>query len=336
MRGMLRGGLKMLAVFAGCAGVALGCGWGGFENSIRFGYGATDLERMRLPPLPSDPRGARKKEDDGEVVSAAQRADEADKLWDEADEAAQAGELSKAARLLRDYLACTDAFARDADWEEPTNFRERRSSALDRLDALGALERGSPAQAVRSYLDARRLYDERLDATAVSPDEREYAGLTWLADKKKEADEQIARKESERQGDFREWEREMEENIAPLARDANLADNADYLRAAGTYRAGLLNEAAERFEAVAAKYPRGEKREAALFTAGRALMRLSRTHAGDGATATSEDPCREDGCRDEAWTRARKDFGRLIEDYPRGPLRAGRARLARLPLAARR
>lgn len=308
----------MLAVLAGCAGVALGCGWGGFDNSIRFGYGATDLDRMRLPPLPTDPRGAKKKDDDEEGVSAVQRAGEADKLWDEADEAAGAGELQKAASLLRSYLARTDAFARDTEGEEPTNFRERRASALDRLDALGALERGSPAQAVRSYLAARSRFDDWLDATAVSPEERRSATFTWLPDKKREADEQIARKESEREAGFRGWEREVEENLAPLARDANLADNADYLRAAATYRAGLLNEAAELFEAVAAKYPRGEKREAALFTAGRALTRASRTHAGDGETATSTGPCREEVCRDEAWARARKNFGRLMEDYPRG------------------
>jgi TolA-binding protein len=310
--------LTTLAACAAGAGVALGCGWTGFDNSIRFGYGATDLERMRLPPLPSDPRGAKKKVDDEEVVSSRQLADEADKVWDEADEAAKAGELPKAARLLRDYLARTDAFAQNSDWEEPINFRERRSSALDRLDALGALESGSTARAVGSYLAARRRFDNWLDATAVSPDVRQYATFTWLPDKKKEADEQIARKQSERQDGFREWEREIEENLASLARDANLADNADYLRAAGTYRAGFLDQAAERFEAVAAKYPRGEKREAALFTAGRALTRASRTHAGDGETATSKDPCREEGCRDEAWSRARKNFERLIEDYPRG------------------
>ncbi len=71
-----------------CAGVALGCGWDGFPGSVRFGDGATDGERSRLPPLPFRTGGAGEKgkpparADGDDVASWKQRAAEADKLWE--------------------------------------------------------------------------------------------------------------------------------------------------------------------------------------------------------------------------------------------------------------
>src|SRR3954470_21453285 len=89
--------LWLLALFALGAGLALGCGWSGFENSVRFGYGETDLERSRLPILPPDVRGVKKtaRAEEPERVSSKQRSAEIDKLWDDACEATTAGELAK-------------------------------------------------------------------------------------------------------------------------------------------------------------------------------------------------------------------------------------------------
>src|SRR5829696_8874404 len=76
-----------------CAGVALGCGWGGVEGSVRFGEGATDRERSRLPPLPFKTGGGGERgktnarTDVDDTASWKQRAAEADKLWDDADSA---------------------------------------------------------------------------------------------------------------------------------------------------------------------------------------------------------------------------------------------------------
>src|SRR5689334_17452933 len=94
--------LSLLALFALGAGLALGCGWDGFENSVRFGYGETDLERSRLPILPPDVRGSKKSEeaDESERVTSKQRAAEIDKLWGDACEATNARDLAKARRLL--------------------------------------------------------------------------------------------------------------------------------------------------------------------------------------------------------------------------------------------
>src|SRR5919206_1822186 len=91
--------LLLLALFASCAGLALGCGWYGFENSVRFNFSATDRDRSRLPPLPRlDVRGEKKAREGERVerVSPKHLAAQLDSLWDEAVEATSAGELLKA------------------------------------------------------------------------------------------------------------------------------------------------------------------------------------------------------------------------------------------------
>lgn len=304
----------VLAALAACAGAAWGCGWNGFENSVRFGFRGTDGDRSRLPPLPAGVRGGKKSADeDEEGVTAKQRAAEINDLWKEACDAAGRGELGKAGKFLREYVERTAAFVRDAsDWEQPTNWRDRRNSAFDQLDALASLGRGSKPADVSRYLAARRAYDEWLDATAVNAEDR----VSWPADKARESKEKIERKEAERGAGMRDWAEKVGPALDGLDSDPNLADNAAYLRAVGVYRAGQPGDAAAFFEAVASRYPRGEKREAALYMAGRARMELSAAYLG-GATATSDDPCGAD-CRDEEWTSARRDFGRLLADYPRG------------------
>jgi TolA-binding protein len=296
----------------------LGCGWGGFDNSIRFGYGETDRERERLPPLPMNVRGTGKPkpvaEKDVPSMSAEQRSSELDTLWTDAASACADGELEKARRLLREYTERTADFAYGDYWDEPSNCAERRNSAFDRLDALSSLDRGSTADNVKSYLAARNAYDNLTESIEVVAEDRSYPS----PEKKKEAEVQDAQKESARNAGTPTWAHDVEENLSSLARDPQLADNADYLRAAGIYRAGQTGDAVAAFESVAAKYPRSEKREAALYMAGLLRMKSSATYAGEGATATSEDPCREPECRDEGFTLARKHFARLLADYPRG------------------
>src|SRR5918912_1592151 len=98
---------------------------------------------------------------------------------------------------------------------------------------------------------------------------------------------------------MRDWAEKVEPALDGLASDPNLS-----------------GDAAAAFEEVASRYPRGEKREAALYMAGRIRMESSGAYLG-GETATSESPCGPD-CRDEGWERARKSFTRLLADYPRG------------------
>jgi TolA-binding protein len=166
--------------------------------------------------------------------------------------------------------------------------RERLNSAADQLDALKALDDGSAPETVRAYLSARRVHDERR-----APVNRAAEGVP---------------------------------------KDRNLDDNVAYLQAAGLYRdaqervpAGdhgpSFAEAAAAFRRVVARYPRSEKREAALYMSARAAMGGSRAYVE--GTATSSDACPD--CRDDAWREARRGFTRLLAEHPRGRL-AGEAR----------
>ena len=299
----------LLLALAACAGAAWGCGWEGFENSVRFSFNSEGW-RTSLPPLPRDSGGV-ESVDGG--LSYEQREAEIDRLWEDVGRAAASGELEKARTLLELYLKRTAGPVCDGDWDSPAECRERRNSAQDRLDALSALGRGSRAEDVRAYLEARTAYDEWLAGLNLTDEER---SIYWR-NQNPELEASIARKEEERAAGMRAWDEKVESRLASIAGDANLSDNADYLRAVGVYRAGLKGDAYEAFESVARRHPRGEKREAALYMAGRLALESSKVYLG-GATATSEDPCREPECRDEAWTRARKNFSQLIADYPRG------------------
>ncbi|HEX7317400.1 MAG TPA: outer membrane protein assembly factor BamD [Pyrinomonadaceae bacterium] len=304
-------GLLLLAL-AVCAGAAWGCGWTGFSNSVRFG-GYSDDWRASLPPLPTDSKNVAK-DDDGPSHEAL--LSETNKLWDDAGSSVAAGELEQARRLLERYVERTAGAMCDRQWEAPKECRDRRNSALDRLDALNALGRGARAEEVRAYLEARAAYDEWLWGLKVTPEERPYYDKQTP-----EQEAAVKRKEEERATGMREWGERVEARLRAAERDPSLADNAAYLRAVGVYRAGVEGDVYEAFESVARLYPRGEKREAALFMAGRAAMESSASYLAD-ATATSEDPCREQetqpGCRDDFWRRARKNFTQLVKDYPRG------------------
>jgi hypothetical protein len=318
LKEMAASSLWLLALFALGAGLALGCGWGGFENSVRFGYGETDRGHSRLPPLPLDVRGAKKtvESDESESVTSKQRAADVDKLWDDACEAASIGELAKARKLLGEYVERTSvAVCGGAARYEPGDCQARRNSAFDRLDALASLDRGSTPARVCSYLEARAAYDAWLAGVTLSEEEANPPSSNPPT-----ADEQesTAHKSEGRVAGMPAWAEEVEAKLKVVEADPNLADNAAYLRAAGVYRAGQAGDALKAFESVAARYPSSEKREAALYTAGRIALESSNAYAGDGETATAIDPCREEGCRDGFWTRSRKDFGRLIADYPRG------------------
>lgn len=296
-------GLLLLAL-AACAGAAWGCGWSGFVNSVRFGYNS-EAWRTRLPPLPTDSANVASEDDAQTYV---QRKAEIDKLWKDASGAVALGELERARLLLGRYVERTAGATCDGYWQEYEDCRTRRNSAFDRLDALGALDRGSSAADVGLYLEARDVYDNwRAGVKLVDEAQPHYAWLKSVAPKEAEGPEAPPAG----------WERETEARLARPARDPNLADNVAYLRAACVHTASNKGDAYEAFAAVARLHPRGEKREAALFMAGRVAMLSSDVGLG-GEAATVEDPCREPGCRDEGWVRAQKNFKQLLADYPRG------------------
>lgn len=312
--------LPLLALFAACAGLALGCGWGGFENSLRFDlYESNDRDRSRLPPLPPDVSRAAKTAAAGEAEepSSAQRAAETDALWDDAVKAESAGELGRERRLLGEYVAQTSAGCGGGAWyiTLPVDCQARRNSALDRLDALDALERGSTPARVRTYLEARAAYDAWLSVATLGPED-DVQETSWKKPTPEQLERAALRKQQRAAGV--QWGEEVEARLKTIESDPNLADNAAYLRAAGIYKAGQPGDALEAFESVASRHRGGEKREAALYMAGRVALERSAAYAGDGETATSTEACAGDGCRDEFWSRSRKNFERLLADYPRG------------------
>ena len=300
--------LGAIAALAAGAGVVLGCGWNGYENSVRFNFGVTDRERQRLPPLPfkldaKEARGAEAPGDGEDYYVRQYDEAAADQLWARAAGAAEGGELTSAAALLREFAA---RFAGDA----------RANSAADQLDALSALDAGAKPEGVRAYLDARRRYD------------------LWLSDVEAEAGAADAPQAPDARP-AQEDACQAESGAAPAAadslsellgeppREASLADNFAYLRAAVLYREAKPAEAADAFRDLAARFPRSEKREAALFMAARAELARTAAYLGPGASATSEEAC--PGCRDDAWRAAREGFARVAREYPRGRL-AGEAR----------
>lgn len=106
---------------------------------------------------------------------------------------------------------------------------------------------------------------------------------------------------------------EVKRKLEAPRKDRNLADNALYLEAALLYR-DSSGTSAEAFNRLAAKYPRSEKREAALFMAGVAAMKQSRSFINAQEFGSKSAPCSE--CRDDMWRASRKSFERMLREYP--------------------
>ncbi|MEP6707037.1 MAG: outer membrane protein assembly factor BamD [Pyrinomonadaceae bacterium] len=153
-------GLTLIAAVA----TAIGCAWPGTSHSVRFNAYQTEREMQRLPPLPTMANGMNEARaywdideepiDDSPYVDPAK---EVDALWDRAEAAEKDGNLRLDRELLSDYLKRTQA-AREG-WTGYANRQERRNSAMDRLDAMTALNHGSNASPVKAYLEARHLHD---------------------------------------------------------------------------------------------------------------------------------------------------------------------------------
>jgi TolA-binding protein len=268
------------------AATAIGCGWSGPSESVRFsGYGINDMRSYeRLPPLSMKPEATKRvdygsDDDTSEHEAAQRRENELSALWGKGNvHGATRADLELAQQALRTFLQETE-LEHDESWSQGSfSMQEKRNTAIDQLDALTALDHGTPPEKVDAYLTARRVYDE------ASPDDR------------------------------------LENALKAIPRDKNLEDNIAYLRAAMLYHAGDWAAASQAFKALNVAYPRSEKREAALFMSALARFKQSKSYRSDDATALSTDPCAD--CRDEAWTEARTLFRRVVGEYPRGRYQA--------------
>jgi TolA-binding protein len=154
------------------AATAIACSWPGTSHSVRFNGYQTEREMGRLPPLPTLANGLNEARahwdieedvaDDGSERPT--RTEVVKDLWERAEAAEKDGNLRLDRELLRDYLKQSE-ISRDLEFGPSGN----RNSAIDRLDALGALDRGSKAATVNAYLTARRAHDSEKPADEVEP-----------------------------------------------------------------------------------------------------------------------------------------------------------------------
>ncbi len=313
--------LRLACSVAAGAATVIGCGWSGTEYSVRFNSYQSERAMGRLPPLPTLASGktdareqwlneAQWDDPQSDPSKSERRTAQVNMLWAKADQAELNGDLKLARALLRDYLEQT-AIRRDT-WFEPHNRQERRNSAIDRLDAMTALDGGASSLAVQAYLNARRAYENPNASEEASADEKQ-------DDANVDGDETLERA------------------LARVPPVASLQDNVAYLRAALLYRSEDYSSAAARFTKLARHYATSEKREAALYMAALSLMKSSASFTGTSgdeahlqAGSSQHDsghPLRNEDraalalmteCCDDAWRLARAAFTRSLEAYPRG------------------
>jgi len=107
--------------------------------------------------------------------------------------------------------------------------------------------------------------------------------------------------------------------LGEASRDRNLADNFAYLQAADLYKRDKFAEAAQAFAAVAQRYPRSEKREAALLMTAIATMKTSATYvAASGNAGWDYEKESPKISADQAWHDAFKAFQKVLSESPRG------------------
>jgi outer membrane protein assembly factor BamD (BamD/ComL family) len=327
--------LCLVALFASGALAALGCGWIGTEHSVRFNRWHGERRFSRLPSLPFDARRKTKTsyEDEDYDEEAERQSEEAgkkaDALWAQASDAAREGDLARLRTLLRDYRTEAEA-AVCKGYGSPVNCKSRLKSASDTLDALASLEHGARAESVSAYVRARTLYDLWLEGSQVR--DKAAGGNAegsngQAAGGENDSEESTKGAEEKSAGGSEKGEAEStgppttEQVLAAISRvprDAELEDNVAYLRGAVLFHGDREEEAARAFEELASRFPRSEKREAALYTV--AVIRLHASASFTGEDATAGKACPE--CRDESWEAAVRAFSRVLKEYPRGQFAA--------------
>lgn len=280
---------RTLLFISALTATALGCGWIGTADSIRFNAYQSERDMGRLPPLPTLAGGTNtlrtfwETEDldgleENDYTRGQERSRAVDEIWERAETLEKEAQLTQERGLLLEYLRYTSV-RRDI-WFNPADREHRRNTAIDKLDALTALDRGAPVSRVQAYLTARTLQDQ---------------------DKPSD---------------------EVKSALNKATSDFNLKDNIAYLKAAFLYREEMFEEAAQAFSALVRKYPHSEKREASLFMAAVATMKTSSAytptsgdeahlHEGEGQERHAVDV-------DDAWRDALSGFKRVLAEYPRG------------------
>ena len=277
-------------------------GWELFQTgSVRFSNHSTEREFYRLPPLPDyiEPKTGQWKsrervwaEGSDESESKTKIA-ESEQLWKKANASEQAGDLTGSVNLLRDFLKVAT--------EENQSMM---NSANDRLDAIDAMNQGASKAEVRKYLALRLAFDDALDATLVPED---VSSVNVKAENSSVSQKIKLALET------------LEKSPPPRC----LQDNYAYLKAAFLYLSEEFEGAQAAFQNVAFKYPKSEKREAAMYMASVVSLKISNREATDecGANIGSNEAdrsYRRATCQNGYWLTALVSMNQLVKEYPHG------------------
>ena len=299
----LRVSIRIAACVLATTATVIGCGWFAPENSIRFNGFQTERQMGRLPPLPTLANGKTELtqywsyenetgDDDSALSYSAMKlhTEEVEALWEQAEAAGRSGALGRERELLREYLARTRV-ARDPSYLELKDRQQRRNSAIDRLDALSALDKGARASAVQSYLEARRAYD------AQAPGADVLRPLTALAQ-----------------------ERALRDNAAYLRAAVLYRDeqHEDALRAFNALAA--RHSGSEKREAALYMAALTLMKTSRTYTATSGDEAHLQAGAQRGETQEAV-PVRPAEACDDAWHQARAAFERVMREYPHGRYR---------------
>ena len=278
---------RVLLITAALAATALGCAWVGTPDSVRFNSYQSERDMGRLPPLPT---------------------------------------LGDGSNTLRASWQMEDSSG-----EDPYSLGEKQSRAVDGFwDRAEAFEKEGN---LKGEGDRLLEYLKRTNIARdvwFNPTNREYRrngavdkldALTALAHGSPASRVQAYLAARTLHDQDKPWE-EVERALGPAASDANLKDNVAYLKAAGLYRDDEFEQAAQAFSALARRYPRSEKREAALFMAAVAIMKTSLAYtptSGDEAHLHEDEvEKRHEVEIDDAWHAALAGFKRMMAEYPHG------------------
>lgn len=230
---------------------AEGCGWSGYERSLRFsdGSGVED----RLPPLPREYRteypefegdafwgyygpGVCGCSEDFLPAEAYARVDRIRTTFTDATKGIDAGDMRGAKADLESLVRESAGFDRDAKLGDQLHaeMQQIRNRAIDLLDVVRESEHGASDAAIQSYAAVRVL--DLSEKGSVQP---------WLG------------------------------LIENAAREPRLEDNVAYLNGAYLYSQRRFKDAAEAFDELRERWPNSEKREAATYMAGVAWLRQS-------------------------------------------------------------
>jgi len=266
------------------AATAIGCGWFGTSHSVRFNEYQTEREMGRLPPLPTMANGL----------------NEARANWD-----------AERVESYDDYAAAEKRTKEiDALWERAEKAEQDGSLRLDRDLLREYIARTMIDRDVWAYPSDRQqrrnsAYD-RLDALSALDHGSSASRVQAYLDARRahDAEKPVAE--------------ENEGGLKPIESEPNLRDNVAYLKAAELYRQKEFAEAAAAFNALTRRYPRSEKREAALFMAAVATMKTSATYIPESGNSDYGDDNLSKLSADQAWHDAYAAFQKVTKENPRG------------------